>query len=663
MKKNLPLIAILFFLFAFGLRLNAQSPPSLTKFGEIDAKQLNMTVYEQDTSAAAVVLHDIGQSYFRFRAGGIKLIFDRHVRIKVLKKSGYDQADVSIPYYKAHSTNKEVIINLKGATYNLVGAKVQVDKLGKESIFDEKTTDNGLNQRKFTFPNVKEGSVIEYAYTIESDFFTHFRDWDFQTEIPTLWSEYMAKIPDFFDYKQFARGYEPFVINSRKLSNDNLGGGPPARVTEYRWAMMHVPALKEEPYITTLSDYRAQIEFELALISIPGYIHQPYMHTWDKITKELLESETFGGQLGKTGFVKNEIAALSKEHSDPEQRMNAIHKYVANQIKWNEKSRLALESNTNTKKAFDNRTGSSADINLLLVAMLREAKLDANPVILSTRSHGRVETSLPMITRFNYVIAHVAIGDKEYLMDATEPLAPVNMLPVRCLNGQGRLISGQNSRWVNLEAKQKYSDFYNAKFTLDKEGNLKGTILNAKNGYNALPVRRTIFVEGQQKYVENFKKQSSGWEVSKINIKNQDNLNDALELDYEVTMDGQASGDLIYLNPMLNRGEKENAFKLENRKFPVDFAAQHEETYLCSFTLPEGYKVEEQPKNALVLLPEGAGRFAYSINVLGNTIQVMSQVSLKKPVFMAEEYPHLKEFYNHIVAKHAEQIVLKKISN
>lgn len=621
-----------------------------------------MTVYEQDTSAAAVVLHDIGKSYFRFRPDGIKLIFERHVRIKVLKKGGYEWADAFIPYYKASSTKKETVVNLRGATYNLLGGRVQVDKLGKESIFEEKTTDSGLNRRKFTFPNVKEGSVIEFAYTLESDFLANLRDWDFQTSIPTLWSEYRVLIPEFLDYKQFVHGYEPFVVNSRQPSNDNLGGGPPTRVIEYRYAMQDVPALKEEPYITTLSDYRARIEFELALINVPGFIYEPYMHTWEKITQELLESESFGRQLGRTGFVKNELAALIKEHSDPEQRMNAIYAFVASKMKWNEKSRFALESNSSTKKAFENHTGSSADINLLLVALLREAKLDANPVILSTRGNGRVETSLPMITRFNYVIAHVALGDKEYLLDATEPHAPANMLPVRCLNGQGRLVSAQNSRWVSLEAKQKYSDFYNVKMTLDKEGNLKGTVQNTKSGYHALPTRRTLAVEGQQKFIDGFRKQSSGWEIGQVTVKNQEVLTQGLELAYEVAMEGQVSGHLIYLNPMLTRQEKDNVFKLENRKFPVDFAAPHEETFICSFTLPEGYTIEEQPKNALVLLPQEAGRFAYSINVLGNTVQVLSQISLKKPVYYAEEYPHLREFYNHIVAKHAEQIVLKKVN-
>ena len=638
---------------------HAQSQPTHVKFGDINPQDLEMAVYAPDTSAGAVVLHDIGQSYFRFWGGaGVKLIFERHVRIKILKKSGYEWANASIAYLKANSSKKEVITGLKGATYNLADGKVQVDKLGKESIFDEKTTDN-FNLKKFTFPNVKEGSVLEYSYTLESDFYTHFRDWDFQTSIPTVWSEYNAKIPAFFNYKQIAHGYEPLAVNTQKVSNGNMGGHH-TLVTEYKWAMKEVPGLKEEPYITCLNDYRSRIEFELALITIPGVIHQPYMNTWEKINTELLESDLFGRQLNKTGFAKTELAALVNKHSDLVQRMSAIHSYLAHHIKWNDKQRVAVESATATKKAYENRTGSSADINLLLVALLREAKFEAHPVILSTRDHGRLNTSFPMITRFNYVVAHVTLDGKQYLLDATEPLAPVNLLPVRCLNGQGLLISEQNSRWVNLQPSHKYTAFYNAKLTMDQAGSLSGTIQSSRLGYEALPTRRTITLDGKQQYLDELKKQSHGWDIKKIDLKNLEDLNQPLEFNYEVVMDGQVSGNLIYLNPMLTQGEKENFFKLENRKFPVDFAAPHEETYLCVFTIPEGYKIDDQPKNMVMDLPGNGGRFAYSVSTISNNIHVMSKISIHKPVFMAEEYAYLKEFYNHIVAKHAEQIVLKK---
>ena len=87
-----------------------------------------------------------------------------------------------------------------------------------------------------------------------------------------------------------------------------------------------------------------------------------------------------------------------------------------------------------------------------------------------------------------------------------------------------------------------------------------------------------------------------------------------------------------------------------------------EESYLFNYTIPQGYKVEEQPKNVVLALPEKSGQFTYSVTTVGSTIMVTSKVVISRPSFNAADYPYLKEFYNQVVAKHAEQIVLKKIN-
>ncbi|MCR5887085.1 hypothetical protein LRS06_04695 [Hymenobacter sp. J193] len=113
---------------------------------------------------------------------------------------------------------------------------------------------------------------------------------------------------------------------------------------------------------------------------------------------------------------------------------------------------------------------------------------------------------------------------------------------------------------------------------------------------------------------------------------------------------------------MQNFGEEENPFRLADRRFPVDFGAGHDETLMLTFTLPEGYEVEELPKNAAVALPDNGGRFQYLINPTPGGLQVVSRISFTKAAYSAEEYANLREFYSLIVAKHAERIVLKKKS-
>ncbi|PRY13675.1 uncharacterized protein DUF3857 [Pontibacter ummariensis] len=648
--KKLTCFLLLLFLYVCAV---SDAQAQAAKFGKVDEAELQMRRYDKDTSAAAVVLSDYGYTRFDF-TGGLKVIFERHVRIKILKKSGYDWANMEIPFY-VDGADKEKVTTIRGYTFNLEGGKIEKDKLDSKSVYEEQRSEN-WHLKKFTMPNVKEGSVIDVSYAIMSDFVYTMREWEFQTTIPTVWSEYRAQIPQYFDYKFLMQGYHSLY------KNDKQNNGAPSQMVNnaYVWAMKDVPALKEEKYITTLRDYQSKIEFELQRVSFPGEIPRTMTGDWKDVTGDLLMSDKFGTQLNRNNFFKDEIAAVKAKHQDPHQQMLVIYDLVKDRMVWDEKYGYTV--NNPIRKAYDLRKGNVAEINLLLTSMLLEAGLDAAPMLLSTRNHGRVNTSSsPMVTKFNYVIAHVKLGDKEYLLDATEPLLPAGLLPLRCLNGHGRLIKKEDQRWVALTPDKPYSKLFNAVLTINSQGEIKGEARESVGGYNALALRQTILEEGESKYVERLTKEVGDYKMSKPQIKNLKDVSATLDIVYDISASGSGQeNSIIYLNPMFGQGESENPFKLTERIYPVDFGAPIDETYLCRLTIPEGYELEEAPKSIAVNLPENGGRFMYMVQQNGNVIQVMSKVSINKPVFYAPEYPYLKEFYNQIIAKHAEQLVLKR---
>ncbi|PVY38558.1 DUF3857 domain-containing protein [Pontibacter virosus] len=667
----------LFILSAGLCQVHAQDLPA--KFGKVDDEALKMRVYEQDTSAAAVVLSDYGYSYFTY-SKGFKVVFERHTRIKILKKSGYDAANISVPYYQRNS-KKETVYSIKGYTYNQEDGKVTKDKLESKAIFDEQTNENWF-AKKFTMPNVKEGSVIEYSYTITSDFLYNLREWEFQSTIPVAYSEYNARIPEYFYYKQEQQGYLRFDESTNTKSRDRFtitwssevtpgmgggrtpGGSSQVEATSdvYRWVIRNAPALRPEKYITTLRDYQAKIDFELQTVKYPNELPQVMTGNWEDVTKDLLIADRFGAQLNRKGFFKAEIAAITAKHTEPEQQMIAIHNLVKRSVKWNNK--YGIYTTGTLRKAFDNKTGSAAEVNLMLTAMLQDAGLEAGPVLVSTREHGRVPQGSPMLNKFNYVIAHVKLGDKEYLLDATDPLLPAGMLPVRCLNGQGRLIKKDDQRWVTLKPTGKLTKYFNGELTINPNGGLTGKVTESSTGYDALSLRRTILEDGQDKYGEKISKEIGNYKVEKPEFQNVEDLNQALNINYNLSASGNGQPvDVIYLNPMLGKGETENPFKLEERLYPVDIAVPIDYTYVAKFVIPDGYEVEESPKGAIISLPEDGGKFMYIVQREGNVLQIMSKINMLKPVYFAPEYPYLKEFYSQIVAKHAEQIVLKKVSS
>jgi hypothetical protein len=128
----------------------------------------------------------------------------------------------------------------------------------------------------------------------------------------------------------------------------------------------------------------------------------------------------------------------------------------------------------------------------------------------------------------------------------------------------------------------------------------------------------------------------------------------------ELSDHGTEGGGVIYLDPFIANKLAENPFKLEKREYPVDFGSPQEDTYMLSLELPESYEVEELPKTLAVGLPGNAGRYVYSVSRMGNKVSITSTLLITKTLFTPEEYGNLREFYNQVVAKQAEQIVLRK---
>ena len=662
----------------------AQEP---IKFGKPDPKDFTAAPFVGDSAATAVVLCDFGTTSFQLKGSDFQLVTERITRIKILKKAGYGAATVEVPLYH-RGTNEEKISALRGTTYNLVNGQVVKTKLEISNVFTEDRTTN-VRVRKFTLPDVREGAVVEYAYTVTSDFLFNFQSWTFQRDIPVRWSEYRANIPEYFDYKMLMQGYHGLTVNSREEGSGQyvlhteggfaggtggFGGGSgrvaasndviSARMTNYHWAMKDVPAFRDEPYMTTADDYLDRIDFELAGEKFPGQGYRNVAGTWSKIDMELLGSDNFGLQLDRGNFLKEQMVALAAKHPEIAPRVAAVREAVLAAVRYDGTDRYSAPDPL--RKAFDAHRGTSADVNLLLIAALRDAGLPAHPLLLSTRDHGHVSQEFPLLDRFNYVVALVPLPDgKDLLVDATEPLLPCGVLPERCLNQAGRLImkNPAEGRWVDLSPSQRHVRYQQIALTMDAQGGMTGKVHEEHGGYAGVSVRRELTRLGDKKYLAELTRPHSGWTVPKFAVADRENVAKPLAVDYEFAQPADESAPVgtLYLSPFRDFIGEQNPFRHDDRQFPVDFGAPQDETMLLTLTLPEGYELAEVPKPAVVEMPDGGGRFVYSASATTpGVVQLTSRLNLRKPVYGAEEYASLREFYRLMLAKHSEKLVIKK---
>jgi hypothetical protein len=649
---------------------NSIAQNSNIKFGKITEKDFASKVYSIDSNANDVVIADIGSSEIVGNSKGwFSLEFKRFKRVHILNKNGYEEANVEIPLY-TNGNSEEKLDNIKAVTYNLENGKVIETKLDKNGIFKDKI-DKSRAVKKFTFPNIKEGSIIEYEYTVQSDFLFNLQPWAFQGSAPVLWSEYNLRLPEFFGYVFLTQGYRQYDINQRKdnranfIIRDSRGAGATestrfdANVTDYHWVMKNVPLLKEESFTSTLKNHIAKIEFQLSDYRYP-LTPQTIMGTWPKVSEELLHAEYFGNSLDKNnGWLGDAINPLIAGAKDNLEKAKKIYAYARDNLTCT--SHSATDLDQPLKNILKTRNGTVAEINLLLVAMLKYAGIQADPVLLSTRSHGYAYSVYPILEKFNYVICYANINGQNYFLDASEPRLGFGRLTLRCYNGHARII---NPEATALEFSA--DSLIERKTTVvllsaDQEGKLAGSLQQQPGYYESHDIRERVKEKGKDEFFKEVKK-SYGSDVELINLRidSLNNLEQSVAIAYDFKLN-QEKEDILYVNPMFGEAYKENLFKSAERFYPVEMPYTIDETYIFNMFIPEGYVLDELPKPIIVKLNEqGDGKFEYLISESGGNISMRSRIQLRRTYYAPEEYVMLREFFNLIVKKHAEQIVLKK---
>lgn len=637
------------FFLLFGICFAQKSP---IKFGDISMEELNMKVYLQDSSASAVILAEYGKAYVSLTNVSAKLYFEKHVRIKVLKSDGTKYSDQEIMVYRQGVDAEERVTNLKASSYSLVNGKVEETKMDKDKVYKEKFNRNN-NLLKFSIPNVKVGSVIEYTYTLQSDFLSNFPNWQFQHDIPTILSEYWAVIPEFFIMEKYSQGYiSPSSYENKQRTQSSY------YETAHHWVYKNVPAFKAEPFMTSVSDYITKINFALAYINFPGEPRREIMGTWEKLVDNLKESEAFGKAIKGSGFLKKNVEALTAGKNSDLEKIAAIHNYVKQTIEWDGQQDFLAD---NLKDVLEKKQGTVGDINILMASMLEKAGFVPEMILLSTRDHGFIRKSYPMSKQLNYVICRVNVGEGYVYLDATEKFLPINVLPERCLNGEGLLVSNTSFGWIPINTKTKSKRVFSADIDLQEVDKPVATITKLNEGYFGQASRRTYKRMGRDEY-KKLVSNRLNLAVEELTIEDYEAIDKPMKEIYKVNLAETLTlnDDIIYIDPLLNQQYKENPFKADKREYPIDYGSAQDELFMVKITLPEGYQVDELPQSKVFILPDKSGRFTYNAQLNGNVINIMSSLQINKPLYIGEEYQNLREFYSQVIAKQQEQIVLRK---
>jgi hypothetical protein len=640
------------------------------ELGKVTIEELTEKKHPIDTSAVAAVLFSIGEVRFEYSDdAGFDMYTTAKIKIKIYKKDGYQFANFVRKYYIG-GISDEVLNFSKATTYNIVNGKIEKTKLKSEGEFTEKIN-RFWNQKKITMPNVKEGSIIEFEYTLKSPSIGSIDEWEFQSNIPVNFSEFTTYIPEYFTYNVRQKGYifpsqkkdaKQRLINYSYMEKFVPGAntGFPQRINTSMefienktvFTAENLPALKDESFVNNIKNYLCSITHELSMISYPNQPLSTFSTDWETITKTIYQSEEFGGELNKTGYFEDDIKNLLTESKTVVDKIASIFNFVKTKVKWNDY--LGYYCNDGVRKAYKDGTGNIAEINLMLVAMLRFAGLEANPVLVSTRSNGIA--LFPNRTAYNYVIAAVEIENDIILLDASDRNSVLNILPFRIIRKNG------SSSEVNLMPEKTSNNIINVLATISADGQLAGKVREQHFDYFAYAFRNRFGLMAKDNYLEYLEKRNNNSEIEGYEVAGKEELNQQVTENYSFKNTNliEVVGDKMYFSPMLFFAQKESPFKQENREYPIDFTFPTNYRYLINITIPEDYTIESFPKSVSIPMSENYVSAKFIVSGEENKIQLSYTREVNTSIISPEYYEELKAVFNEVVKKENEKIVLKK---
>jgi transglutaminase-like putative cysteine protease len=663
MYRVLKIISLAILFLIIQQTIFAQDDPPMV-WGQVPSVDLKMTSYPQDSNATAVILCDYGQSFFN---NDLNVEMDREVRIKILSKDGYKWGTFAIQLRNVKPIDQ--IRDVEGVTYSLdANGNVVKTELNSDDVYQDKVSDE-MNECRFTMPNLKPGCVIEVRYKIISDGTLLMPSWTFQCAEPTVWSEYRVTFPTNIIYASVYGGYEPWFFHETKkvqrtfqYDAADVYGNDPVDCYQYRYVVKDAPAIRNEPFMTTTSDYVNKVDVQLNEYQFPLSPLKKVLRDWKSVVSDFLDDDDFGGRIDVTSDVKQTADEITKGLTDPNAKMRAIYNWVSHSI-------VETDAYFTPKKDVDDiietREGNNTEVSFLLVSLLKSVGIDAYTVMTSTRDNGMVHKVYPMISQFNYTLVMANIDSTEYYLDPANPFRSYDLLPEKILGSDGLIMKKGPILWTKFSAPKPEVNTTLAVLNLSKDGSIKGFVQQSLGEYKSLSLREELNGKTNIELAkELFNSASENISIDSAQVSNKDSLELPLKVTEWISSSNytQDYGNMIYINPFVVNQLKENPFKTKIRHFPVDYGYPRQTTSVIDISLPEGYELKDVPQNIVYKINNNI-QFSMLTQTDGRKVQMFSRFLIGQSIVDPADYDKLKQFYSLVVSAQAEQLVIEPKGN
>ncbi len=643
-------------------------------FGKFSISDFEHSYSKLDSSSGAIIIADIGKSFFWEDRTVTKHMFTRFMRVKILNANGFHIADYRfvLPKYGNGKTPVDSIFSLKASTFTLENGIVKETKLDRESIYDE-SVGKYIDIKKFAMPALKVGAIYDIAFTIRIPMRVPIRSWDFQSDYPCLWSEYQVTIPPYLNYAVKYQGDTAFDITTSKYVSQTFSvinkrrDGRELRTgdgVQFRWVKKDVASIGKEVYVNSTKNYISHVSFKLLSVQYGNISERvDVKKSWSDISSAFLSNSNLSNALeSNNDWIEKDINKSIKNSPNSSDLIREIYFFVRNNFECND--HRGIYARRSLWDIYKSRSGNVAEINLVLYFMLRQYNIISYPAVLSTSENGLPDFENPNLDDYNYLICVAQDGEKEILLDASWPKNPFGQLLTFCYNGGGaRVLNDGNTRIIPLTSDSLIEKSLTNVFILnDDSGKVSGTFSKVYGTVESYDIRGQIQRATKKEYFAKLaNKITNNVGIENEDIDSLENCEYPIAIHCDLGFKDSFKSDLEYFTPIIDSLVVANPFVSVDRRFPVQMPYKRDDVYLLSMDIPKGYKVEEFPASARFKLNGDQGLFEYVIQKNEDNIQMQVHLKFNKTEFSTDEYSGLREFYSDIIKKEREQIIFKKI--
>ena len=575
------------------------------------------------------------------------------LRVKIYDKD--KSADFLSPEFMTYETDskeREKVTSFSAVTYNFENGKITSDKVEKDSKFKSKENKNYI-VNKFTFPNVKNGSIVEYKYVLyaPSNFLWSIDRYILDQTIPQKYVDYQLEVPKFLGYNINYRGaLEP---QHRDVGARHVYG---SQYEFYKFGYENVKGFKEEKYVANNDNYKTAIKAELNSTNINGQF-KSYALSWNDIAERLYEYEDFGGELKKMSLVKSILPNEIRQIVDKSNKADAILKFVQNNYSWNKD--VSISTDKGIKNLLSTKMGNSAEINLLLTMIMKDAGLNAFPVGVSTVSRGTLTSYSPSIAQLNYVFTAVEEDGAMKYYDATSKTSKVYELPRRALNGKGILLDQKKGALVSVFYPKVSETHLIVDAKLNEDASFTGSFKDIDTNLYSNFVKEQ-YEEGVEDFHKLYKDRYS-FSLNNLKSESLDNGNFQTSMDFSSDSFVDQIGNKLVFNPLLFLYSKNHDFdQTETRKAPIEFITAFNKVKKVTVSLPEGYQFENIPSPKKFRTDDDSIVYTYTPTLKENVLEIETSIKVNSYEFEKEYYPAFKQVYDNITKLEGQVVTAVK---